>query len=418
MASDLSGKNGPTVVTLVLDAVGVRTLEYLLDNYRGEIDLSNLKYLGIGNILAERFRPVIAPNKFAHLAASVEQASASADSVIGHREMMGVINPNTYALFHDGFSPEYVAALEKKIGRKLIFNKMSGGTQAIELNWQEHEKTSSPILYASDCDPIAQFAMDEAVIPVKEQKEIADAALALAVEMGVGMTRAIARPYVNDGTSRTRTPNRHDATLPLQDRTLLDILHENGVYTFGVGKIGELVPAGSLVNFKITRKDLLDRLYGFNFVHPDGKKDTNPYSAQATLNAIHAAKEIYAPHGTFILANFVDTDSVYGHESDVPGSLASLAEFDMVLDIIIKNLERGDILMVTADHGMRHNAVGTRGHHNVEPLPLLTMRIGYDNIGNIQLGQKRTLAEVGHVVAQAFGCKDQYVRECKLQDYL
>ncbi len=413
----MSSQNSPTIVTLVLDAIGVQTLEYLLDNYTGRVDLPNLQMLGLGNILEKKFNHVIPLNPDAHLAARVDQASASADSVIGHREMVGVRNPNTYALFYRGFPPEYVAKLEKRIGRKLIFNKMSGGTDAIEQNWQEHEATGSPILYASDCDPIAQFAMNEAVIPIKEQKNIADAALALAIEMGVGITRAIARPYVNDGTTRTRTNNRHDATIPLQERTLLDILYEQGVWTFGVGKIGELVPAASLINLKISKKGLLDPNYGFKFVHPDGKKDTNPYSAQATLNAIAATKAIYAPNGVFIFANFVDTDSVYGHESDVTGSIASLTEFDRVLGTIIGNLDSGDIVVVTADHGMQHKAKGNRGHHRVEPLPLLVMRIDYNNLGDIHLGQKRTLGEVGYVVAQAFKCKEQYVRECKLQGY-
>ena len=68
----------PTAVVLVIDAVGKKTLENLM-TYTGRIvNLSNL-------------------SKFS-FETSVMQASAHPDSIVGHREMVGVVNPIHYDL--------------------------------------------------------------------------------------------------------------------------------------------------------------------------------------------------------------------------------------------------------------------------------------------------------------------------------
>jgi len=207
-------KQQKTALLLVIDAVGLSTLEYLLSKYPGKVKLPNLSRLGLGDILLPEFKKRLGKSGGKAYAARVEQVSATADSLVGHREMMGVVDHRTYDLFDDGFDRKYLAALEKRIGRKTFFNKMAGGLEAIELNAVEHERTGKPIAYASKCDPLIQLAMNEAVIPVHEQHKIADIAFALAMEMGIPITRAIARSYPISATPPARSSALPTATTP------------------------------------------------------------------------------------------------------------------------------------------------------------------------------------------------------------
>ncbi|MBI5245084.1 MAG: hypothetical protein HY922_15580 [Elusimicrobia bacterium] len=398
---------GPTVLLVVIDAVGAETLEYLLDKRPGKVELPNLSRLGLGRILDERFKGRLGKGRGRSFAIRLKQASASADSVVGHREMVGIVDPRTFNLFPGGFSKEYIAALEARIGRKTIFNRMAGGMEAIELNADEHERTGRPIVYASKCDPLVQIAMNEAVIPVKEQHAIADAAFELALEMGIPITRAIARAYLRSPEGEiARTANRHDAVLPLGGKTLVDILCAKGVWTVAVGKTSDLVNTAYHEKVKLTSPAFLDPALKLRFAHPK-RKDTNPFTVQGIVNALLAAKRLYRPKGTFIFANLVDTDSLYGHTRDVAGALRCVEEIDRAIPLLESLLGHGDLLLLTADHGMQHRT--DYGYHNNEPLPLIAERIGFGaDLGGLRTGKGRSLCEVGSLAAQMFGCAREF----------
>ena len=409
----MAEKNGPIALLMVLDAVGKTTLELLLRKSGKKVHLPNLSAMGLGNILSKEFRREIVPAPGAQMAETVCQASAYPDSTIGHREMVGVIDSRTYQLFPDGFPEGFVRALEKEIGRKLIFNEMAGGMEAIEKNREEHEKTGNPILYASKCDPVLQLAMNEEVIPVSEQHRIVDKAFALARRMGIKITRVIGRSYVMKDGAVFRTPNRHDCALPLESPTLIDIARKRGVRTVSVGKTAELVGARFDDKIKLTDPALLDPGLSFNFVD-EKKRDTNPFCVQGTVNALRAARNIPRPQGTFIFVNFVDTDSLFGHTRDVEGALRAIEEFDRHLPQFKRYLSPGDMLIVTADHGMEHRE--DYGYHSIEPLPMLAER--KDSPFDFTLFQGETLAQAGYLAAQLFGMGDDYVRTCRLEKFL
>lgn len=401
-------KRSPVALVVVLDAVGLSTLEYLLDNYKGKPRFPNLVRLGLADIMPGRLRARLSGRRAAgSYAARVRQVSATADSLVGHREMVGVLDDRTYDLFENGFDRGYLAELERRIGRKTFYNKMAGGMEAIELNASKHERTGMPIAYASKCDPLIQLAMNEAVIPVAEQHKIADTAFALAMEMGVPITRAIARSYVRGaGGEIIRTSNRHDAVLPIGRGTLVELLQAHDVWTCAVGKTSDLVNVVYNEKIKLNRAAFLNPKLGLRFVHPK-KKDTNLYSVQGAVNALDAAKAVYRPKGTFIFANLVDTDSVYGHTRDVAGAVKCIEEFDRTLPLLERRLEKGDLLMITADHGMEHRA--DYGYHSNEPLPLLASRAGFSKGLGLKTGGSPGLTEVGHLAAQLFGVEKEFL---------
>lgn len=402
-----------TGLLLVIDAVGLSTLEYLLSKYPGKVKLPNLSRLGLRDIVQPAFKARLGRPWGKAYAARVTQVSATADSLVGHREMMGVVDRRTYDLFENGFRKDYLAELERRIGRKTFYNKMAGGMEAIELNAAEHERTGSPIAYASKCDPLIQLAMNEAVIPVAEQHKIADTAFALAMEMKIPITRAIARSYVKNAAGEIiRTGNRHDAVLPIGQKTLVDLMNEHAVWTVAVGKTADLVNTTYRAKIKLNHEVYLDPALKLRFVHPK-KKDTNPFSIQGTINALQAAHAVYRPKGTFIFTNLVDTDSVYGHTREVEGALKSLEEIDRCLPLIEKNMAKGDLLGITADHGMLHRE--DYGYHNNEPLPFIASLKGGDKrLGGLKTGQLPGLLDIGSVFAQYFGLRAEYAKIVKL----
>ncbi len=395
-----------TALLLVIDAMGIPTLEYLIDHFPGNLHFPNLSRLGLGLLMPPRHSCRFYPHGRRICAGRRDQVSASADSVIGHREMMGVVDGRTYNLFPDGFPAGYIAELERRIGRRTMFNRMGGGVEVIKLIAAEHAATGCPGVYASICDPLIQIAMDEAVISVPEQHQIADIALALALETGIPITRAIARSYVCRDGDYTRTPNRHDAVLPLPKgaRTLVHILRERGVRTVSVGKPSDLVGVAFDQEIHLAEPNDLDPRLDLRFAHPK-RKDNNPYTTQGVLNAIADARSSASQtSGTFIFANWVDGDALYGHTRDVEGALRSLEEIDRVLPLIEGALAPGDILIITADHGMEHRA--DYGYHHREPVPRLVERIGFNPM--LRTNQSRGLTEVGDLIAQMFGCEGEF----------
>ncbi|MBU2572687.1 MAG: hypothetical protein KKH28_01235 [Elusimicrobia bacterium] len=400
-------RKSPVALVLVIDAVGVSTMEHLLKNYDKKVKLPNLSRLGFGEIISPEFKKRFGPCAKKAYAAAVTQVSATADSMIGHREMMGVIDNRTYNLFENGFSKEYIGALEKRIGRGTFYNKMAAGMEAIEINAAEHEKTGKPIVYASKCDPVIQLAMNEKIIPVREQHRIADTAFALAMELGLPLTRAIARSYVKTaGGGIVRTSNRHDAVLPIGQKTLVDILHDNDVWTVAVGKTSDVVNTAYHAKIKLNRESFIDPELGLRFVHP-GKKDTNPYCVQGTINALAGARHSYRPRGTFIFANLVDTDSVYGHARDIRGAVSAIEEIDRVIPLFESRLDKGDLFIITADHGMEYKE--DYGYHSNEPLPFIAARKGFDaRLGGLKTNVCPGLTDIGNVAAQLFGLQKEY----------
>jgi phosphopentomutase len=396
-----------TAVILVIDAVGIKTLEYLIKNYPGKVKFPLLSKIGLKELINKELHSKIIGKSQLNLnfkAFKLNQLSLTADSLIGHREMVGVVDKNIYNLFPNGFPKDYLNKLEKAVGRKTFFNQMAGGIEAIEKNYERHEKTGDLIVYASKCDPLIQIAMNEEIIPLEEQKFIVETAFKIAMEMNIPITRAIARSYIRRGKEIIRTPNRYDAVLPLKSKTLIDIMNEKHIWTVAVGKTSDLVNTKYFEKIKLNKEVFIDPSLKLKFTHPQ-KKDTNPFNIQGTINALNSKKVIYRPYGTFIFTNLVDTDSLYGHTRDIRGAIRSIEETDRDIEKIINIMDDEDILIITADHGMEHRE--DYGYHSKEELFLFLVSKRYD-LSKITELKYNGLIAVGEIISKYFGISKDY----------
>jgi len=92
---------------------------------------------------------------------------------------------------------------------------------------------------------------------------------------------------------------------------------------------------------------------------------------------------------------------LYGHRKDVEGFARSLEEFDALLGPFLSRLARGDLLMITADHGCDPDPVNPTTDHSREYVPIVAFGPGAP--GGVNLGVRATLADMGQTIAENFG---------------
>ncbi len=299
------------------------------------------------------------------------EASAGKDSVTGHWEMMGIVLDRPFPVFPGGFPGELLERFEQRIGRGTLGNYAASGTQIIDDLGAEHMRTGKPIVYTS-ADSVFQIAAHEDIIPIDEQYRINAIAFELAVgEYGLG--RVIARPFIGQPGSFKRTTNRKDFAMPPTAETVLDRVSAVHMPTVAVGKIDDLFAGRGITRAIHTRSD-------------DEGMDAVTSEMASTARGI-------------IFANLVDFDTLYGHRNDVIGYAGNLERFDARLKDLLPRLREDDLLIVTADHGNDPTTPST--DHSREHVPLLAT--GPRVNSGVNLGTRRTFADLGQTVAENFG---------------
>jgi len=298
------------------------------------------------------------------------EASPGKDSVTGHWELMGVVLDRPFPTFPGGFSPDLIAEFERRIGRGTLGNVVASGTEIIDRLGAEHVRTGKPIVYTS-ADSVFQIAAHEDVIPIAEQYRICEIAFDL-VGRGLGVGRVIARPFVGQAGSFTRTANRHDYALEPFSDTLLDLMTRAQVPVVAVGKTADLFAGRGIQRTVATRTD---------------------------THGVEAIEQAMSDTQTgLVFANLVDFDTQYGHRNDVVGYAANLERFDEQLAGILTRLRVDDLLVITADHGNDPTTPST--DHSREHVPLL---VGGPRVrSGVDLGTRRTFADVGQTLAAVF----------------
>jgi len=369
------------VIWIVLDSVGIGEMPDA-DKYgdlgsdtlgniarRRTLHLPNLCRLGLANI-----KPLsgLAPDPSpAGDYGRCALASPGKDTTTGHWEMVGIHLEKPFPIYYHGFPPDVMEEFERRIGRSALGNKPASGTEIIKELGEEHMRTGSPIVYTS-ADSVFQIAAHEDVIPLFElykMCEIARDILRGKHEVG----RVIARPFIGEPGSFTRTPNRHDYAVPPPKGMLLDQLAERRIEVYSVGKIFDVFLGRGI-----------------------GPHETTKSNADGMAKTLEAMAEV---ESGLIYVNLVDFDQLYGHRNDVEGYAQALEEVDAWLPRLEGALRDSDLLILTADHGCDPTTPST--DHSREYVPLLVY--GKQARHGVNLGLRATLSDIGQTVAENFG---------------
>ncbi|MBM4124179.1 MAG: phosphopentomutase [Nitrospira sp.] len=372
------------VILIVLDGLGVgelpdaaqygdrgsNTLAHVAEAVGG-LSLPNLELLGLGHIgpfagLRRMGEPDGCFGKMAEL-------SKGKDTTLGHWEMTGLVVDHPFPTYPQGFPPDVIEAFQKAIGRTVLGNKAASGTEIIQELGEEHLKTGAPIVYTS-ADSVFQVAAHERAVPLEELYRICREARKL-LKPPHQVARVIARPFIGEAGAFVRTEGRRDFSLEPPGQTLLDVLKQAGQPVVGIGKIDDLFKGRGLTRAIHTKN--------------------NEAGMDETIRILSMV-----PRG-LLFVNLVDFDMLYGHRNDAAGYAKALQTFDARLPGLLHGMRQGDLLCLTADHG--NDPLGPGTDHTREYVPLLAY--GPRLARGVDLGTRRTFADLGQTIADALGVK-------------
>jgi phosphopentomutase len=373
----------PRACVIVLDAVGAGELpdahEYgdegsdTLGNVAravGGLDLPNLEHLGFGNI--EDLEGCPPTDGAPAVAGRLFERSKGKDTTTGHWELMGIVTPVAMPTYPHGFPFEVIEEFAHRTGRGVLGNKAASGTEIIDELGEEHQRTGKWIVYTS-ADSVFQIAAHEETIPLEELYEgCATAREILTGKHAVG--RVIARPFVGEPGSYTRTPNRHDWSLKPRQPNYLTLLREAGNEVYGVGKIHDIFAGVDIDHSHPTKSNA------------DGIRQT-----ETLLRELD---------GGFVFVNLVETDMLWGHRNDPVNFHRCLQDFDRRLPDLLEALRPGDLFVLTSDHGCDPTTPST--DHSREHALFLAYVEGRNAAGQRHEGE---FADVGATVNAWLGGK-------------
>jgi phosphopentomutase len=363
------------VVILVCDGLGVgeapdaaaygdsgsNTLAHVLEKY--PTALPGLERLGLLSL--------VHMGKSSGARGKALELSAGKDTTTGHWEMMGLVTERPFPLYPDGFPPEIVAPFERYAGKRVLGNRAASGTEIIAELGAEHLATGRPILYTSG-DSVFQVACHEEIWPPEKLWDLCRYARGLLTgDHLVG--RVIARPFIGREGRFVRTANRRDFTVEPTGETWLDRVVSSGRSVFGVGKIVDIFSGRGISDSVHTGSDA--------------------EGMAVTADALRTRR------ADVIFTNLVDFDSKYGHRNDPRGFAENLAAMDRRLPEILEEMDSGDLLFVTADHGCETTDVST--DHTREFVPLLVA--GKAVREQADLGIRRGFADLSATAGEWLG---------------
>jgi phosphopentomutase len=101
---------------------------------------------------------------------------------------------------------------------------------------------------------------------------------------------------------------------------------------------------------------------------------------------------------SFIFANLVEFDMVFGHRRNAQGYADALEDFDQRLPEIIDSMNDNDLLVITADHGCDPTYKGTDHTREYVPLLLYGEKVKKD----FNLNTRESFADLAQTTAEIF----------------
>ena len=365
------------VILMVLDSLGLGalpdaanygdgnadTLGHILDEY--DLDIPNLRMLGLGNIEAAaggRLKEDASGGAYGRFA----EKSAGKDTITGHWEIAGIYTETPFKTYPEGFPKEIMEAFSREIGRGWLGNYPASGTEIIEQLGEEHEKTGKVIVYTS-ADSVFQVAANTDIVPLEELYDICEKAREL-LRGEYACGRVIARPYIIDNGKRVRTSDRKDYAVSPPEPTMLDIISEEGLSVYAVGKISDIFNGSGVTDA----------------VHTESNDD----GITKTIDVINKNFE------GLIFTNLVDFDSKYGHRRDAAGYGKAIEAFDARLPEIMEAMGENDVLILCSDHG--NDPLHDGWDHTREYI--LGIAAGELVKKGVDLGTRASFADIGATV--------------------
>lgn len=348
--------------------VGSHTLGHIAEKMNG-LNMPTLERMGLSNI--HELQGIAKSENPTAFYGMMQEASVGKDTMTGHWEIMGLNIDKPFKVYPEGFPQELITKLEAATGRKVLCNLPYSGTAVIDDYGKEHMETGAIIVYTS-ADPVLQIAAHEEIIPVDELYKICEIARELTLDPKFLVGRVIARPFVGEPGSFTRTSNRHDYALTPFGRTTMAEMKDAGLDVIAIGKISDIFN-GDGVTEAIRTKNNTD---GMDKMSDVVRRDF---------------------HGISFL-NLVDFDANFGHRRDPIGYGEALEEFDRRLPEVLEALTEDDLLIITADHGNDPTFPGT--DHTREYVPLIVYSPRFKQGAKLPL--RETFADIAATIAANF----------------
>ena len=352
---------------------GSNTLLHIGEKMPNGLNVPTLNKLGLGDL-----DPIRGTSKVSHphsFIAKANEVSNGKDTMTGHWEIMGINTQIPFKTFTDtGFPEELIKELEEKTGHKVIGNYAASGTEILKELGEQQCRDGSMIVYTSS-DSVLQIAAHEEKFGLDELYRCCEIAREICMKPEWMVGRIIARPYIgtNKDDFKRVTGHRHDLALKPSDRTVMNVLEENGFMTSCIGKIGDIFDQYGVV---LTQKTVSNE---------DGMDKT-----------INEAKEHDFTGICFV--NLVEFDSEYGHRRNPIGYGECIERFDKRVNELLPHLKDDDLLIITADHGNDPTWTGT--DHTREKIPLIMYSKSINGGG--LLPERMSFADIGATVLANF----------------
>ena len=334
----------------------------------------------------------ISPSKGAF--AYMSEISTGKDTPSGHWELAGVPVLFDWTYFTNkehSFSKSLIKAINKKTGLNgVLGNCHASGTTIINELGAEHIRTKLPICYTS-ADSVFQVAAHENHFGLENLYQYCEQVRELLSVSDLNIGRVIARPFIDNTDVKTndsfvRTGNRRDYSVTPPATTVLEKIVKAGGSVISVGKIADI------------------------FAHQGITQNTKANGINALVDAT-IDHLITANDNSLIFTNLVNFDQDFGHRRDAIGYAKALENFDKRLPEIYNNMNDNDILFLTADHGCDPTWPGN--DHTREYVPLLSY---HHSIKSINLGKRKTFADLGQTLAELFNVEKMDYGESFLSD--
>ena len=348
---------------------GADTLGHIFEKIQG-FDLPNMRRLGLGNI--DGLDKIPSVKEPVGIYGKAMEVSNGKDTTVGHWEMTGIYTRDRFPTYPDCFPDDIIDKfIENSKIPGILCNKAASGTEVLKEYGQIHVTTKKPIVYTS-ADSVFQIACHEKVYPPKALYDMCQIARKI-LQGKDRVARVIARPFVGDNGDYQRTSNRRDFSVEPEKGNLLEILSDNNIPVYAVGKIGDI-----FCNTGI-----------YQSVHTNDNMD----GVNKTIELMHSIEK------GLIFTNLVEFDSKWGHRRDLKGYAKGLVDFDNRLPEIIRAMKPQDLLIINSDHGCDPTFKGT--DHTREYIPVLIY--GENAKHNVNIHILKSFADIGQTIANNFG---------------